>query len=166
MFDMMKMMGKFKEAQDKMKEIKNQLDTIKVESESGAGLVKVEVNGKKEVISIKIDKSIINEVEMVEDLTVAAVNKAMKEVEIKSSEFIKEKTGNLMPNIPGFDIGNLVIQAINKKIRLPGIKTCFYMVVFSFFIRIYSLHKLGNLVGCSSISYLRKYIYGMQPCLA
>tara|TARA_B100000989_G_scaffold56929_1_gene38562 strand:+ start:1658 stop:1987 length:330 start_codon:yes stop_codon:yes gene_type:complete len=107
MFDMMKMMGKFKEAQDKMKEIKNQLDTIKVESESGAGLVKVVVNGKKEVISIKIDKSIINEVEMVEDLTVAAVNKAMKEVEIKSSEFIKEKTGNLMPNIPGFDIGNL-----------------------------------------------------------
>ena len=107
MFDMMKMMGKFKEAQDKMKEIKNQLDTIKVESESGAGLVKVEVKGKKEVISIKIDKSIINEVEMVEDLTVAAVNKAMKEVEIKSSEFIKEKTGNLMPNIPGFDIGNL-----------------------------------------------------------
>ena len=107
MFDMMKMMGKLKEAQDKMKEIKNQLDTIKVESESGAGLVKVEVNGKKEVICIKIDKSIINEVEMVEDLTVAAVNKAMKEVEIKSSEFIKEKTGNLMPNIPGFDIGNL-----------------------------------------------------------
>ena len=107
MFDMMKMMGKFKEAQDKMKEIKNQLDTIKVEAESGAGLVKVVVNGKKEVISIKIDKSIINEVEMVEDLTVAAVNKAMKEVEIKSSEFIKEKTGNLMPNIPGFDIGNL-----------------------------------------------------------
>ena len=107
MFDMMKMMEKFKEAQDKMKEIKNQLDTIKVESESGAGLVKVEVNGKKEVISIKIDKSIINEVEMVEDLTVAAVNKAMKEVEIKSSEFIKEKTGNLMPNIPGFDIDNL-----------------------------------------------------------
>ena len=90
-----------------MKEIKNQLDTIKVESESGAGLVKVEVNGKKEVICIKIDNSIINEVEMVEDLTVAAVNKAMKEVEIKSSEFIKEKTGNLMPNIPGFDIGNL-----------------------------------------------------------
>ena len=31
----------------------------------------------------------------------------VKEVEIKSSEFIKEKTGNLMPNIPGFDIGNL-----------------------------------------------------------
>ena len=107
MFDMIKMMSKFKEAQEKMKEIKNQLDTIKVESESGAGLVKVIVNGKKEVISIKIDNSITNEVEMVEDLTVAAVNKAMKEVEVKTSEFIKDKTGNFMPNIPGFDIGNL-----------------------------------------------------------
>tara|TARA_B100001027_G_scaffold166393_1_gene118318 strand:+ start:245 stop:574 length:330 start_codon:yes stop_codon:yes gene_type:complete len=107
MFDMMKMMSKFKEAQEKMKEIKNQLDTIKVESESGAGLVKVIVNGKKEVISIKIDKSITNEIEMVEDLTVAAVNKAMKEVEVKASEFIKDKTGNFMPNIPGFDIGNI-----------------------------------------------------------
>tara|TARA_B100000886_G_scaffold318358_1_gene258318 strand:+ start:273 stop:602 length:330 start_codon:yes stop_codon:yes gene_type:complete len=107
MFDMMKMMSKFKEAQEKIKEIKNQLDTIKVESESGAGLVKVIVNGKKEVISIKIDKSITDEVEMVEDLTVAAVNKAMKEVEVKASEFIKEKTGNFMPNIPGFDIGNI-----------------------------------------------------------
>lgn len=103
----MKMMSKFKEAQEKMKEIKNQLDTIKVESESGAGLVKVIVNGKKEVISIKIDNSITDEVEMVEDLTVAAVNKAMKEVEVKTSEFIKDKTGNFMPNIPGFDIGNL-----------------------------------------------------------
>ena len=107
MFDMMKMMSKFKEAQEKMKEIKNQLDTIKVESESGAGLVKVVVNGKKEIISIKIDNSITNEVEMVEDLTVAAVNKAMKEVEVKTREFIKDKTGNFMPNIPGFDIGNL-----------------------------------------------------------
>jgi DNA-binding YbaB/EbfC family protein len=107
MFDMMKMMGKVKEAQEKMKKIKDQLDKIKVESESGAGLVKVEVNGKKEVISIKIDESIINEIEMVEDLTVAAVNKALKEVEIKSNEFIKEKTGDIIPNIPGFDIGNI-----------------------------------------------------------
>lgn len=44
---------------------------------------------------------------MVEDLTVAAVNKALKEVEIKSNEFIKEKTGDIIPNIPGFDIGNI-----------------------------------------------------------
>ena len=43
MFDMMKMMGKIKEAQEKMKNLKEELDTIKGISDSGAGLVKVEV---------------------------------------------------------------------------------------------------------------------------
>ena len=56
---MMKMMGKIKEAQEKMKLAQSELGTIKVSSESGAGLVKVEVNGKKEVISISIDDSIL-----------------------------------------------------------------------------------------------------------
>ena len=55
MLDMMKMMGKIKEAQEKMKKIKDELDTIEVKTESGAGLVSVVVNGKKELISIKID---------------------------------------------------------------------------------------------------------------
>ena len=78
---MMKMMGKIKEAQEKMKSIKAELDVLKVTSESGAGLVKVEVNGKKEVISIDIDESILNERDMVQDLVVAATNKALKEIE-------------------------------------------------------------------------------------
>jgi len=72
MLDMMKMMGKFKEAQEKMKKIKDELDTIEVSSDSGAGLVKVVVNGKKELISVEIDESILNEKDMVQDLVVAA----------------------------------------------------------------------------------------------
>ena len=107
MFDMMKMMGKFKEAHEKMKNLKEELDTIKVISDSGAGLVKVEVNGKKEVISIDIDESIMNEKDMVQDLVVAATNKALKEIDIKVKEFMKEKTGDILPNVPGFDMGNL-----------------------------------------------------------
>ena len=107
MFDMMKMMGKIKEAQEKMKNLKEELDTIKVISDSGAGLVKVEVNGKKEVISIDIDESIMNEKDMVQDLVVAATNKALKEIDIKVKEFMKEKTGDILPNVPGFDMGNL-----------------------------------------------------------
>ena len=107
MFDMMKMMGKIKEAQEKMKSIKAELDVLKVTSESGAGLVKVEVNGKKEVISIDIDESILNERDMVQDLVVAATNKALKEIDIKVKEFMKEKTGDILPNVPGFDMGNL-----------------------------------------------------------
>ena len=107
MFDMMKMMGKIKEAQEKMKLVKEKLDQIKVKSESGAGLVKVEINGKKELVSIQIDESILNEKDMVQDLVVAATNKGLKEIDSKIKDHMKEKTGDIIPNIPGFDMGNL-----------------------------------------------------------
>ena len=67
MLDMMKMMGKIKEAQEKMKKIKDELDTIELKSESGAGLVSVHINGKKEILSINIDKSILDEKEIIYD---------------------------------------------------------------------------------------------------
>tara|TARA_B100000579_G_scaffold275955_2_gene228166 strand:+ start:7158 stop:7487 length:330 start_codon:yes stop_codon:yes gene_type:complete len=107
MLDMMKMMGKIKEAQEKMKKIKDELDTIELKSESGAGLVSVHINGKKEILSINIDKSILDEKEMLQDLIVAATNKALNDIDIKIKEHMKEKTGDILPNIPGFDMGNL-----------------------------------------------------------
>ena len=106
MLDMMKMMGKIKEAQEKMKKIKDELDTIELKSESGAGLVSVHINGKKEILSINIDKSILDEKEMLQDLVVAATNKALNDIDIKIKEHMKEKTGDIHPNIPGFDMGN------------------------------------------------------------
>ena len=107
MLDMMKMMVKIKEAQEKMKKIKDELDTIELKSESGAGLVSVHINGKKEILSINIDKSILDEKEMLQDLVVAATNKALNDIDIKIKEHMKEKTGDILPNIPGFDMGNL-----------------------------------------------------------
>ena len=107
MLDMMKMMRKIKEAQEKMKKIKDELDTIELKSESGAGLVSVHINGKKEILSINIDKSILDEKEMLQDLVVAATNKALNDIDIKIKEHMKEKTGDILPNIPGFDMGNL-----------------------------------------------------------
>ena len=55
MFDMMKMMGKVKELQDKMKEAQEKLVTITATGESGGGMVKATVNGKKQVVSIDVD---------------------------------------------------------------------------------------------------------------
>ena len=107
MLDMKKMMGKIKEAQEKMKKIKDELDTIELKSESGAGLVSVHINGKKEILSINIDKSILDEKEMLQDLVVAATNKALNDIDVKIKEHMKEKTGDILPNIPGFDMGNL-----------------------------------------------------------
>lgn len=110
MFDMMKMMGKVKEVQEKMKEAQLELRNITVSAESGAGIVKATVNGAKEVVSLDIDPSVINseDSEMMKDLIVAAINKAMAEAEIKSREHIKHATEGLLPNIPGFDFNNMV----------------------------------------------------------
>lgn len=109
MFDMMSMMGKVKEMQEKIKVAQESLAEIIVEGESGAGMVKAKVNGKKELISIDIDASLMKEEdkEMVQDLVVAATNKALTEADIQSKEKLKESTEGMMPNIPGFDLGKM-----------------------------------------------------------
>ena len=93
MFDMMKMMGKVKEVQEKMKEAQDNLRHITETGESGAGMVKATVNGKKEVISVEIDESLItkDDKEMMQDLVVAAVNKALENVDVKAKEEIKKR---------------------------------------------------------------------------
>ncbi|NVJ47685.1 MAG: YbaB/EbfC family nucleoid-associated protein [Cytophagia bacterium] len=109
MFDMMKMMGKVKEMQAKMKEAQEKLEFIEETGEAGAGMVKATVNGKKSVISIEIDESLLSkdDKEMVQDLTVAAINNALEKADIRAKEEIKKSTDGLMPNIPGMDFGNL-----------------------------------------------------------
>ena len=109
MFDMMKMMGQIKKTQELVKKAQEELKNISETSEAGAGLVKATVNGKKEVISIEINDSIINKKDkkIAQDLIVAAINKALKDVDFKSKEYIKSKTKDIIPDIPGFDIGNI-----------------------------------------------------------
>ena len=109
MFDMMKMMGQIKKTQELVKKAQEELKNISETSESGAGLVKATVNGKKEVISIEINDSIINKKDkkITQDLIVAAINKALEDVDFKSKEYIKSKTKDIIPDIPGFDIGNI-----------------------------------------------------------
>lgn len=105
----MKMMGKVKEVQEKMKEAQENLKHIQETGEAGAGMVKATVNGKKEVVSIIVDESLLNkdDKEMLQDLTVAAVNKALELVDIKAKEELKKSTEGIIPNIPGLDLSNL-----------------------------------------------------------
>lgn len=109
MLDMMKMMGKVKEMQEKMKAAQATLAQIEVEGESGAGLVKATVNGQKKVIKVVIDDSLVNSAdkEIVQDLVVAAINKAMDEADVIAKEHLQKHTEGIMPNIPGFDLGNM-----------------------------------------------------------
>ncbi len=110
MFDMMKMMGKMKEVQGKIKEAQDNLVRVNASGESGGGMVKAIVNGKKQVISIDIDPAILRSEDkvLVQDLIVAAVNKASEDVEILAKEQLKKATEGLLPNIPGMDLSNLM----------------------------------------------------------
>ena len=110
MFDMMKMMGKVKEMQSKMKEAQEQLKEIRAEGESGGGMVKATMNGHKELTDLYIDESLINkdDKDMMKDLVVAAVNKAVSEVDFKAKEHMKNSTEGMLPNIPGMDLSGLV----------------------------------------------------------
>ncbi len=97
--------GKFlKEAQKirlKMEAVKEELARREVEATSGGGMVKVRVNGNMELVDVKIEKEIVNpdDVEMLEDLVLAAANEALK----KMKEIIEEEMGKLTMgfNIPG-----------------------------------------------------------------
>ncbi len=110
MFDMMKMMGKLKEVQERMKEAQKQLEFIQVSAESGAGMVKATANGKKQLVKLEIDKSLIdpNDPEMLQDLIVAATNKALQEAEIIGKEEMKKATEGMLPNISGLDLSSML----------------------------------------------------------
>ena len=106
MFDMMKLMGKMKEVQEKMKEAKENMGHITAEGESGGGMVTAKVNGHRQVIQLQVDPLLLKPEDqtMTQDLIVAAINKAMTEVDGKVKEEMKKQTDGLIPNIPGLDL--------------------------------------------------------------
>ena len=107
---MMKMMGKIKEVQARMKEAQESLGAIKATGEAGGGMVKAIVNGKKQVVEIDIDPTILRAEDkiLIQDLTIAAINKAQDEAELLAKEHLRKSTEGLLPNIPGMDFTNLM----------------------------------------------------------
>jgi DNA-binding YbaB/EbfC family protein len=110
MFDLMKMMGKMKEVQQRIKDAQENLVHIKASGEAGGGMVRATVNGKKQLIALDIDPAILkpDDSVLIQDLVVAAVNKASEEAEVLAKEELKKATEGLLPNIPGMDLSNLM----------------------------------------------------------
>jgi DNA-binding YbaB/EbfC family protein len=106
MFDMMKMMGKLSELKAKVKEAQDNLSKIVHTAEAGAGLVKATVNGKKQVLKVEIDNELIKpeDKDTLQDLTVAAINKALAEVDDMAKQEMKKATEGVLPSIPGLDL--------------------------------------------------------------
>ncbi len=94
--DMRQMM---KQAQKMQETMTKELEAMRVDASAGGGMVKCEMTGTKELTSIKIEPEAVNDIEMLQDLIVAAINEANRKVE----EAMQGKLGGMLGGlkIPG-----------------------------------------------------------------
>lgn len=95
-------MKQAKKMQERMANMQKELETKTVEAQAGGGMVRVVVNGKYELVSMKIEKDVVNpeDIEMLQDLIAAAVNEGIRKAQEMASSEMAKITGGL--NIPGF----------------------------------------------------------------
>jgi hypothetical protein len=100
-------MQQVKALQDKMLKMQEELAFLKVEGSAGGGMVVAVMNGRQELLSIKIDPQVVdpNDLEMLQDLAVAAVNDALRKSQELASGEMGKIAGGL--NIPGLKIPGL-----------------------------------------------------------
>ena len=105
MKDLMKMMKQAQEIQGRMQQMQDELAALEVSGQSGAGLVKITLNGKGEMRSVKIDRSRMkpDDVEIVEDLVLAAFQDAKGKVESEMQKRMQQVAGGL-PLPPGLKL--------------------------------------------------------------
>ena len=103
---MQAMLKQVQKMQEEMQKVQSELGNLTVSEEAGGGMIKATANGNKEIISLEIDAQVINkdEKEILEDLVVAAVNKAISSAAKLAEEEMAKVTKGMIPpgmNIPG-----------------------------------------------------------------
>ena len=102
--DMMGMMNKLKEAQEKVELTKKRLDTVLIDEQSADGLLKVTVTANHEVKNISVDEQLLDDKEQLEDYLVLTMNKAIKKATDINEAEIGSAAKDGMPDIPGMDM--------------------------------------------------------------
>ena len=101
--DLMGMMGKIKETQKKVEETKERLNTVMIDEASSDGLLKVTLTANREIKSIAIDDSLLEDKEQLEDYLLLTLNKAIEKATKVNEAELAAVAKEGMPNIPGMD---------------------------------------------------------------
>ena len=99
--NMQSMLKQTQKMQEDMAALQAELEEREYDVAAGGGVINVKINGKKEILSVKIDPEVVDpdDIETLEDLIVAAVNEGIKKVESVSAEEMQKITGSM--SIPG-----------------------------------------------------------------
>ena len=101
--DLMGMMGKLKETQQKIEDTKKRLDTVLINEQSNDGLLKVTLTANRTIKSITIDDSLLEDKEQLEDYMILVMNKAIEKATNVNQRELDAVTKMDMPMIPGME---------------------------------------------------------------
>lgn len=106
-FDVSRLVKQAQEMQKQVARLQEELKERVVDGTAGGGMVVANVSGQQEILSLKIDPEVVNkdEISMLEDMVVAAVNQAMKKSKELAEKEMAKITGSLgIPGLPGIGV--------------------------------------------------------------
>ncbi|MBQ0768417.1 MAG: YbaB/EbfC family nucleoid-associated protein [Bizionia sp.] len=101
--DIMGMMGKLKETQQKVEDTKTRLNSVLIDEQSNDGLLKVTLTANRTIKSITVDDTLLEDKEQLEDYLVLTLNKAIEKASAINEAELAAVAKDGMPNIPGMD---------------------------------------------------------------
>lgn len=103
MVNMKKLMKQAQDMQSQMMTTQKELESMEVEGNAGGGAVTAKLNGKKEILSLKIEPDLLKEEkDMVEDMIIACINQAQTKIDKISKEKMDSISGGMPSGMPGF----------------------------------------------------------------
>lgn len=99
----MGMMGKLKETQEKVKQTKERLNSVLIDEQSSDGKLKITITANREIKSIEMDETLLQDKEQLEDYLVLTLNKAIEKATNVNETELAAVAKDGMPNIPGMD---------------------------------------------------------------
>lgn len=102
--DLMGMMGKLKETQEKVEATKKRLDSVLIDEVSSDGLLKITLTANRQIKAIQIDDTLLEDKEQLEDYLILTLNKAIEKATNVHETEVAAVAKEGMPNIPGLDM--------------------------------------------------------------